>query len=75
MTLRKQLLVGSAAAAAAVAVAGTLAIETLRARDRRITLERASEAAITEHEREACEASPNSRRSSASTRAVTESAP
>jgi signal transduction histidine kinase len=59
MTLRKQLMVGSAAAAIAVAVAGTLAIEMLRARDRRIALERASAAAVTEHQKEACEASPN----------------
>ncbi len=59
MTLRKQLVVGSVAAAAAVAIAGTLAIETLRARDRRIALERASAAAVTEHSKEACDASPN----------------
>src|SRR6185436_14658635 len=59
MTLRKQLLAGSAFAAAAVAIAGTLAIEALRARDRRIQLERASAAAVTEHSKEACDASPN----------------
>jgi signal transduction histidine kinase len=59
MTLRRQFLVGSALAAAAVAVAGTLAIEALRVRDRRIGLERASAAAITEHQKEACDSSPN----------------
>jgi signal transduction histidine kinase len=59
MTLRRQLLLGSAAAAALVAIAGTVAIEALRARDRRIALERASAAAITEHQKEACAASPN----------------
>jgi signal transduction histidine kinase len=59
MTLRKQLLVGCAAAATVVAVAGSIAIEALRGRDLRLALERASAAAITDHQREACEASPN----------------
>jgi signal transduction histidine kinase len=59
MTLRKQLMIGGAAAAVAVAVAGTFAIEVLRARDRRIALERASAAAVTEHAKDACDASPN----------------
>lgn len=59
MTLRKQLLAGSAVAAAVIAILGTLAVETVRARDRRIQLERASAAAITEHEQAACDSSPN----------------
>jgi len=59
MTLRRQLLIGSAIAATLVAAAGTLGIETLRARDRRLALERASAAAITDHQREACDSSPN----------------
>ncbi|TAK16985.1 MAG: hypothetical protein EPO35_04290 [Acidobacteria bacterium] len=59
MTLRRQLLIGSTIAAALVAVSGTLAIEALRARDRRIALERTAAAAITEHQKEACDASPN----------------
>lgn len=59
MTLRRSLIVGSLAAAAIIAVAGTVAIEWVRARDRAIQLERASAAAIVEHTREACEANPN----------------
>jgi signal transduction histidine kinase len=59
MTLQRQLVIGSALAATLVAVTGTLAIEALRVRDRRIGLERASAAAISEHQREACDSSPN----------------
>lgn len=59
MTLRRQLLIGSAVAATVVAITGTVAIETLRARDRRIALERMSAAAITDHQKEACDSSPN----------------
>lgn len=50
---------GSAVAAAVIAIAGTLAIELVRARDRRIALERASAAAVIEHQKDACDASPN----------------
>ncbi len=50
---------GSAAAAAVIAIVGTLSIELVRARDRRIALERASAAAVSEHQKDACEASPN----------------
>jgi signal transduction histidine kinase len=59
MTLRKQLLIGSVTAAAVVGILGTLAIEGVRARDRRIALERASAAAIVDHMKDACDASPN----------------
>ena len=59
MTLRRQLLTGSLVAATVVAMAGTVAIEALRARDRRIALERVSAAAVTEHQKDACDASPN----------------
>ncbi len=59
MTLRRQLLVGCAVAATVVATVGSIAIEALRGRDLKLSLERASEAAVTDHQREACEASPN----------------
>lgn len=59
MTLRRSLLLGSVLAAAAVAVAGTVLTEGLRARDRTIQLERAAASAIVDHTREACEANPN----------------
>jgi hypothetical protein len=59
MTLRKQLLAGGAFAALAVAIAGTIAIDVIRGRDLRLTLERVSAAAITDHQREACDSSPN----------------
>lgn len=50
---------GSAVAATVVAILGTIAIEMLRARDRRIQLERAAAAAVTDHQKDACDASPN----------------
>lgn len=59
MTLRRTLIMRSLAAAGIIAVAGTLAIEWIRARDRAIQLERAAAAALVEHTREACEANPN----------------
>lgn len=59
MTLRRSLIIGSLCAATAVAAAGTVVIEWVRAGDRVIQLERAAASAITEHTREACEANPN----------------
>lgn len=59
MTLRRSLILGSLFAATAVAVAGTVVIEWVRANDRAIQLERVAASAITEHTREACEANPN----------------
>jgi signal transduction histidine kinase len=59
MTLRKQLLLGSAAAATIVAIAGSVAIDMVRGRERRIQLERASAAAVTDHQKDACDSSPN----------------
>src|SRR4051812_24743092 len=59
MTLRKQLLAGGTVAAFVVATVGTLAVDAIRSRDLRLTLERASAAAITDHQRDACDASPN----------------
>ena len=59
MTLRRTLLVSSLAAAAVVATGATLAVESLRARDRVVSLERAAQAAIVQHSREACEANPD----------------
>lgn len=59
MTLRRSLVIGSLFAATVVAVSGTVVIESVRAADRAVLLERAAAAAITEHTREACEANPN----------------
>jgi signal transduction histidine kinase len=59
MTLRRSLIFGSVLAALAVAAAGTVVIEWVRANDRAVELERAAAAAITEHTKDACEANPN----------------
>lgn len=59
MTLRRTLLLSSAATATIVAVIATIAVERVRARDRVVSLERAAQAAIVQHSREACEANPN----------------
>lgn len=59
MTLRRTLLLSSAATAVIVSVLATIAVESLRARDRVVSLERAAQAAIVQHSREACEANPN----------------
>jgi signal transduction histidine kinase len=59
MTLRRQLLIGSAITATLVATAGSVAIDMLRGQERRVQLERASAAAVTDHQKEACDSSPN----------------
>ena len=59
MTLRRSLLLSSLLVSAVAAALGTVAIESLRAADRAIQLERVAASAINEHTKEACEANPN----------------
>lgn len=58
MTLRRQIAIASLAAALPAAVVMSLAVDWLRDRDRRATLERVSEALLTDALRDACEADP-----------------
>jgi signal transduction histidine kinase len=59
VTLRRKLLLSSLAAALVLSAAATAGVEWLRAADRRVALERASAAAVVQHQREVCEANPN----------------
>src|SRR5262245_45117202 len=59
MRLRLQLLLTSVLVSIPISIAVVMALNALRARDARTTMERLAQSSITAHVKEACEADPN----------------